>query len=174
MGREKTCNGSKKQLYYCNGCGTNFAEPGFKQKSYPGNVIITGLKLYAHGYSLQETSSKLNKRFKVNTTKNTVYNWVKEYKKTCKLLEDRKQHTKYFEPENLITENKYIYSGLEYPYKVHNRKLELAEKHGFERLAGFLKNIDEEIDHSIFEEGERSSQVDHKADFNFEKRENML
>ena len=174
MGRERLATALR------NNCTTaTAAEPILlslvsNKKSYTGKVIITGLKTYSDGYSLQETSSKLNKRFKVKTTRNTVYNWVKEYRNICKLLADRKQYTNGFEPENLIREHNYTHSGLEYPYKIQNRKLELAEKHGFQDLSSFLKNIDQKIDHSIFEEGTRSSQVKNKTDFNIETKENTL
>ncbi len=172
-GKRKTENNSKKQLYYCNSCGTSFTEPGFKQKSYPGKVIIEALKLYSIGNSLNQTSKQVNKRFKVNTSRNTVYNWVKEYQSVCKILGDRDKYTRGFKSDNIIRENLYIHQGLEYPFRIHRKKLEYAEKHGFEKLTQFLESIDEEINHALFENGVRSSQSENRnQDFQVQEYRN--
>ena len=46
-------------FFYCNGCGSKFVEPGFKDKSYSGKVILEALKYYALGYSLEQSSKNL-------------------------------------------------------------------------------------------------------------------
>jgi len=173
-GKRSMKNGSKP-VFYCNGCGSKFVEPGFKDKSYSGKVILEALKYYALGYSLEQSSKNVNKRFKVKTSRNTVYNWVREYRDICKILADRDKYTEGFEPETIITEHSYVHSGLEYPYRVHNKKLELAEEYGFDGLAEFLNSLDSEIDHSIFEKCARSSQVEHgKEKRSYQAEEDVL
>lgn len=137
-------------------------------------MILEALKNYALGYSLEQSSKNVNKRFKVNTSRNTVYNWVREYRDICKILADRQKYTKGFDSEDLVTEYSYVHSGLEYPYKVHNRKLELAEEYSFQDLAEFLNTLDGEIDHSIFEDGARSSQVEHGEDKSYKTKKDVL
>ena len=102
---------------------------------------------------------------------------MKEYRSVCKLLGSREKYIEGFEPGELIQENTYFHSGVEYPFRLHRRKLVLAEQHGFKELVDFLQNIDSEINHGWFEKGLRSSQVDHgfrEKNYNIIEKEGFL
>ena len=111
-GKRSTKNGSKP-VFYCNGCGSKFVEPGFKDKSYSGKVILAALKNYALGYSLKQNSKNVSKWFKVKTTRSTVYYRVREYRPICKILVNRDKYADGVEPRNIISERLYVYSGIE-------------------------------------------------------------
>lgn len=156
-----------EQVYYCNNCGKKFVNHPLKNKSYSPQVIVESMKLYNSGKSLSEASKKINQRFKVNSSKSTIYNWVREYRNEGLLnyLKLRKQYQQKY-GDNLIKQKLFQHSELEYLFKYHRAKLgELKDK--FPKLTNFIENLPRECPDKLFNQdqtgqpkNERSSKLD--------------
>lgn len=109
-GKRETKRGSRQQ-YHCNNCGKRFVDNPFPGKTYSPEVIIESLKLYHSGNTLSDTSKLVNRRYKVNTSKSTVYNWIREYEIICSYSRRRKEHRKKYDPP-FIKKTSFNHAGL--------------------------------------------------------------
>lgn len=113
-----------QQRYYCSTCTKTFVHSLVRHKSYPVSVVRDALCLYHQGFSLDATVTRLNARYKLNTTRSTVHRWVTEYNNVCTYAPLRetvlKQHG-----ADIIVSKTFEHHGLAYNFKYHTGKLQL-------------------------------------------------
>ena len=152
------------QSYYCNSCGTYFTDKEFQNKSYSANVILQALKLYNQGFTLKETSKHVNKRFGVNTSTSTIYNWYNEYKALCGYRAELNNSDNI--KDQVVFEKVFEHNGLDYRFMYHKQKLNRAEDY-FPNLTDFISNVKSECPNHLFnsENALRSSQTETQEEF---------
>lgn len=82
------------QRYRCKGCNKNFTDKKIIQKTYSSQVILNSLSYYNLGYTQQQTSKLISKKYKVNVPQKTISNWLNEYKNICTFQKLRKEAKK--------------------------------------------------------------------------------
>jgi DNA-directed RNA polymerase subunit RPC12/RpoP len=135
------------QRYKCNDCGKTFSLTKLRNKSYDVKVILESLSLYNLGYTLEETSKLINRRYKVKTYPQLIHAWLKEYKELCSFRR--------FRNKNNIKPLSVIYSELfshEQPYlfKYHKFKIEELINDYFKGLQDYLAGVVKDCPHKIF------------------------
>lgn len=137
-GKRETKRGSRQQ-YHCNNCGKRFVHNPFPGKTYRPAVIIEALKLYHSGNTLSDTSKLVNHRYKVNTSKSTVHNWIKEFENICGYSSLRREHKRRY-GTSLIKKNPFYHGGLRYDFQYHTGKLMEAKKY-HRNLVEFIMSV---------------------------------
>lgn len=139
-GKRKTKFGSR-QLYYCKGCKSGFSDSRLQYKTYGPKVIVSALSYYNLGSTLEESARLTNKRFKVKISKSSVSQWLKEFKSVCTYNKLRKNVSKSYGREILVSKN-FIHNGLAYNFKYHRPKLEiLSSSHELQTLKEYIENF---------------------------------
>jgi transposase-like protein len=121
-GKQKTKHGAT-QRYHCTECNTTFTYRTFPGKTYQEQLILDTLSTYNKGYTLSQTTQKINKQYKTHITPSTIHRWIHEHKDTCTYSHLRTLLQKNHPPENIITSKTFLYKGLAYNFKYHTGKL---------------------------------------------------
>jgi len=130
-----------EQYYLCKTCGKRFLEgKKLKWKTYPPRVIYHALSNYNMGFTLEETTKNINRRFKTKVSKSTVHRWIKEYGDICPYLKLRGEIIKRYTPRDLIFSKMFIKEGITYNFRYHRGKLELLGKH-YPTLISYLERF---------------------------------
>jgi len=106
-----------------------------KHVSYPPLVIYTALTFHHLGHTLDETRKQVNKQFKVNTGKTTIYSWVKRYQDFCPISRFRE---KYRDTNDVVFTKQFDHENLEYLFLYHNYKLGVLASQRFPGLAEYI------------------------------------
>jgi len=168
-GKRKRSFGSV-QIYRCKKCGRSFSIEGFKHRMYPARVVYNAINHYNLGYSLEETSKFLNKKYKLKTSKTTVYSWIKEYQTLCPISAFRKKIACY---DNVLFTKRFEHENLEYNFMYHMYKLNYLVKKGFPGLADYIVRFEKGCPDVFFEIGERCSQPKFKVKADVKKSVNL-
>ncbi len=112
------------QLYCCKNCGKKFSLQKTCCKSYPANVILNSILTYNLGYSLEETSRVIAKKYKRKVPLTTISSWLKCYKDVCAYYRLREEAKKLYRPNFLIFSKKFYHEQV-YKFQVHKAKLDL-------------------------------------------------
>jgi len=156
-GRKKT-KYRIKQAFYCKNCKRYFVDKEMKNKTYSAKVIINAINYYNLGNTLEESSSLVNRRFKVKTSKSSVKRWVSEYSNTCSFKNIRKQVFKDYKKEEIIFTKSFKHQGLEYLFRYHKAKLKLYTI-CFPGLSKYIERLEENCPSDVFEGGIRCSDI---------------
>jgi len=156
-GRRTTCF-EKVQLYRCNSCGKHFAKRPMKYVSYPPLVIYTSLIFYHLGHTLDETRKQVNKQFKVNTGKTTIYSWVKRYQDLCPISRLRERMLDEGTADDVVFTKQFDHENLEYLFLYHKYKLGALASQRFPGLAEYIIRFENGCPDAFFKFGERCSQ----------------
>jgi len=148
----------QEQMYYCKTCKKRFIPRKLKDKTYPANVVITAINYYNLGYTIEETSRLINRRFKVKTSKSSVHNWLNEFSDVCSFQKIRKEMLKEYEKGTVVFTNSFEHQGLDYEFKYHKAKLERFASH-FPDLISYLQRFEQGCPNELFEGGKRCSQL---------------
>jgi len=138
-GKRKTKQGTE-QRYLCKTCHKTFVHRGFKNKTYPAEVILEAVNLYHRGYTLKETKNTINKKFKSHTTQSSVQRWIQEYKDLCTYHTLRIIQMKQY-GKDIIVSKDFIYNGLAYNFKYHKGKLDVLGKK-YPVLVSYIKRFE--------------------------------
>ncbi len=135
------------QRYKCNDCWKTFSLTKLRNKSYDVKVILKSLSLYNLGYTLEETSKLVNRKYKVKTYPQLIHSWLKEYKELCSFSR--------FRGKNNIKPSSVIYSGLfkhEQPYlfKYHKFKVKELVNDYFKGLREYLAGVVKDCPDGLF------------------------
>lgn len=147
-----------KQIFYCKTCGKYFVEEEMHWKMYPAKIVINAINYYNLGYTLEETSKQVNRRFKVKTSESSVQRWLSEFSDVCFFRKIRKQVFKNFSKGEVVFTNCFKHQGLEYVFKYHRGKLERYAT-GYPGLVEYIKRFEQGCPENRFEGGERCSQI---------------
>ena len=146
------------QVYYCKTCRKRFVRKGLKDKMYRPNVVVNAINCYNQGYTLEETSKLVNRRFKVKVSISSLHNWLTEFSDVCSFGRIRNEMLKNFKKGEVIFTNSFEHQGLDYEFKYHKAKLgKLASDHS--DLVKYLKRFEHGCPGEMFEGGERCSQI---------------
>lgn len=133
-----------RQVYYCKNCDSRFSL-GLNKKRFDAWIIVKAVCYYNSGYSYEETSEILSRKYKVKIGKSSVERFVKEFSLGYLDIRDKiiGKHGR-----NLIVEKMYKHSGLVYNFKLHKGKLKEYGK--FDGLRNFIFNVSKGINNEIF------------------------
>lgn len=112
------------QKYKCKDCNKIFTLKVLKHKLYSSAVILNALAYYNLGYNLEETSSLINRRYKVNTSAKTVQLWVDELKEELPYSKFREQAQGLYNPKNILFKKPLMHQQV-YLFQYHKAKLHL-------------------------------------------------
>ena len=147
-----------KQIFYCKNCGKYFVGDEIHYKMYPAKVVINAINYYNLGYTLEETSKLVNRRFKVKTSESSVQRWLSEFSDVCFFRKIRKQVFKNFNKGEVVFTSCFKHQGLEYVFKYHRAKIERYAI-GYPGLVEYIKRFEQGCPENMFEGGERCSQI---------------
>ncbi|MBU4189610.1 MAG: hypothetical protein KJ886_01245 [Candidatus Thermoplasmatota archaeon] len=153
-----------RQLYFCKDCGKGFVEKdrSMSNKTYNPKVILNAISYYNLGSTLNESAKLTNRRFKINVSKSSVHQWLKDCENICTYHKLRPGMLKsYGKNKNILFSKTFEHKGLAYNFRYHKPKLEkLCQGNSFhslkEYIGGFEKNG---CPAKFFEEGGRCSQL---------------
>ncbi len=155
-GRRITCF-ETVQRYRCNSCKKQFVTRPMMHVTYPPQVIYTALTYYHLGHTLDETSRQVNKQFKVNTGKTTIYSWVKRYQNLCPISAFR-QNMLDAVADDVVFTKQFDHENLEYLFLYHTYKLTVLARKRFPSLADYIMRFENGCPDAFFKIGERCSQ----------------
>ena len=160
-GRRKGKFGSE-QLYYCKDCGRRFADRSLEHKMYPARVIYNALNYYNLGYTLDESSRLVNKKYKVKTGRSTIYSWVNEFQTICPISTLRESFLGGSYGDVLFTKS-FEHENLDYEFMYHKYKLDVFVREKFPGLAKHITRFERGCPDVFFEVGERCSKPSFEA-----------
>ncbi len=143
------------QVYRCKKCGRTFSDKSFKHKTYSARVVYNALNYYNLGNTLDQTSLLLNKRFKVKTTKTTIYSWLNKYSDILTIKSERKN---FLDLKDVLFKKRFEHENLDYEFKYHVYKINYLAKPKFTSLNKYLLSFKQGCPDAFFEIGERCSQ----------------
>ena len=158
------------QVYYCKSCGRSFIDRTFKHGMYPARVVYTAINYYNLGYSLESTSVLVNKKFKVKTSKTTVYSWVKKFQDICPISPLRNKLT---DCGGTLFTKRFEHENLEYVFMYHKYKLDAFVREKFPHLLDYIVRFEEGCPDEFFEIGERCSKPRFNVDVNVRSKVNL-
>jgi len=161
-GRRKTRFGSR-QFYYCKDCRKGFIASKLLNKTYGPKVIMNAISYYNLGNTLEESAKLVNRRFKVNVSKSSIHQWLKEFKEICTYHKLRGEALKNYGKDILMSKT-FEHNGLAYNFRYHKPKLELCS---YPSLINYVKNFEQGCPAKFFEEDDRCSQL--KVDIKIKK-----
>ena len=164
------------QVYKCMSCGKFFSDRKLKHKSYDAKTILRAITQYNKGFTLEQASKEMSKRFHQQIPLSTLRSWIKEYSSICTFRKLRDKAIKLYPDRDMIFSHSLQHNQV-YEFQLHKAKLELQAKELPEQKFSLLKKYLEEVStqsfpHHIFqpkqdaEELSRSSQMKfHTLDF---------
>jgi len=138
-GKRKEKQGTN-QKYYCKLCRKTFVQRECKNKTYSAEVIRDAITFYNQGFTLEETTKALNKRFKRNITKSSIQRWIKEYSAICTYMPLRTPLMKRYGKDSVVSKT-FDYRGLAYNFKYHKGKLEVLGRE-YPSLVSFIRRCE--------------------------------
>ena len=158
------------QIYQCKECKRRFVTRPLGYKMYPASVIYSAINYYNLGYTLDETSKLVNKKYKVKTSKSTVHLWIKEFQSLCPISALRNNFSNY---ESVLFTKRFEHENLDYEFMYHKYKLDVFVKEKFPGLAEYITRFERGCPDVFFEIGERCSQPMFKVPVKSKKRVNL-
>ena len=155
-----------KQVYFCEKCKKRFVKKRLEYKTYPPEVVINAISYYNLGYTLEETSSLVNRRFKIKTTISSIQRWLAEFSDLCSFSKIRNAIFPVFKKGEVVFTNCFKHQGLEYVFKYHRGKLE-RYANIYPSLIEYIKRFEQGCPDKMFDGGKRCSQI--KLDANIRK-----
>ncbi|MCX6665134.1 MAG: hypothetical protein NT038_03600 [Euryarchaeota archaeon] len=138
---KQTTKNNVIQRYQCTLCNTTFISRGFPHKTYRAQVIIDALITYNRGYTLKETQTIINKKYKTHTSTSTIQRWIHEQSDTCTYSRLRPVLSNTYSPESIIVSKHFTYNGLAYNFKYHRGKNEILGSL-FPTLATYIQRFE--------------------------------
>lgn len=139
-GKRKTKQGMV-QRYWCKNCRHLFVHRLFKHKTYGAALIRAAITLYNQGFTLEEVTRLVSRRFKVRISRSSVHRWVDEQRTCCTYSLLRAGMVKRY-GKDLVVSKPFEYQGLAYNFKYHVGKLGLCGEQ-FPSLASYIQRCGE-------------------------------
>jgi hypothetical protein len=118
------------------------------------HIVYHALNFYNIGNNLRETSIQVNRKFKVRTSKSTIYYWTSKYKDFCPIFSLRPS---FKGKKDALFTKRFEHENLDYEFMFHKYKLDALTKDGFEGLASYITSFKGGCPDVFFEIGERCS-----------------
>jgi transposase-like protein len=158
------------QIYQCKKCIRLFRNKSLPYITYHPRIIYQALNHYNLGFSLQKTSSLINKQFKVKTSKTTIHSWVKKYQSLCPIVSFRNQ---YKNSGDVVFKKSFKHENLPYEFIYHKYKLHRYAARRFPALVSYIRGFEQGCPDEFFEIGERCSQPKFKVDVKVKSQVNL-
>ena len=158
------------QLYRCKSCKRIFNDVRIPKSHYDPSVVYHAITYYHQGHTLKDTSIYINKKFKVNTGKTTVYYWIKRYIDITPIFKIR---NRFFVYDQLVVSRSFKHENLSYEFMCHRCKLKAYAEKRYPNLMKYILGFENGCPDEFFEVGERCSQPKFKVDVNVESRVNL-
>ena len=159
-----------EQMYYCKTCRKRFVDRYLKHKMYPTRVVYHALNYYNLGFTLDETSRLVNKKYKVKTSKTTIYSWMNKFQNLCPISKVRDSFSSY---ENVLFTKRFEHENLDYEFMYHKYKLDAFVKKRFPGLTDYILRFEKGCPDVFFEVGERCSKPNFEAEAEVRKVSNL-
>jgi len=171
------------QQFQCKNCEKFFLQENQQNKTYPLKIVLNSISNYNLGYNLKQTSTKIEKVYKIKAPISTISSWINQYKNICTFARLRKQATKLYNTNDII--QKQTLNHIQpYTFKYHKAKLGilLKENPNFTALKNYIEKINtNKFPHHIFtynkeenQNNQRASQIKfNHLDVKINKKENF-
>lgn len=144
---------SQIQRYKCKSCQKSFSIKPLPRTSYPPKIIFSAISTYNLGHSPIDTIKIINRRFKTQIPKSTLFSWLARYKDICTFARLRKHYT--IDPKEIIFSKKFHHQQV-YEFKYHKLKLNILGKQ-FPTLKSYLTSLPDGVDNLLFKDSLRCS-----------------
>lgn len=135
------------QKYRCKDCCHWFSLGRLKHKTYDVGCILESLGLYNKGYSFEEVSKQVNKKYKLNVSGRTINNWFREHKELCSFSRFRIRNK--FLPNDVMFRKRFFHKQ-PYIFKYHKFKIEELVNDYFKGLREFVVDAAENCPDELF------------------------
>lgn len=159
-----------KQIYYCKNCDRRFVDRSLKHIIHSPQVIYHALNYHNLGYTLDQSSRLVNRRFKVNTSKSTIHSWIHEFQDLCSVSDWRDSFCEY---DDVLFTKTFEHENLDYEFMYHRYKLDVLVKKQFPSLAKYMTRFERGCPDVFFEVGERCSKPKFETKVEAKKRVNL-
>lgn len=150
-----------EQVYYCKTCRKRCIDRYLKHRMYPTHVIYHTLNCYNLGFTLEEASRLVNKKYKVNTSKSTVYSWVNEFRSLCPILGWRDDFSG---TGDVLFTKRFAHENLDYTFMYHTYKLDVLTRKHFPSLFRYITRFEKGCPDVFFQVGARCSKPSFEAE----------
>jgi len=161
-----------EQVYYCKTCRKRFVDRYLRHRTYPTRVIYHALNYYNLGFNLDDSSKLMNKKYKVKTSKTTVYSWVKEFQTICPISTLRGSFLGGSYGDVLFAK-RFEHENLDYEFMYHKYKLDVFVRKQFPGLADYITRFEKGCPDVFFEVGERCSKPSFEAEAKVRRTNNL-
>lgn len=168
-GKRKTRYGVR-QRHLCKDCGKMFTDSVIQHKIYSPRVIFNAINHYNVGCNVREVSKRINKTFKVKTSKSIVHSWIHEFRNLCPISTVRDSFSEY---KDVVFSKSFEHENLDYEFMYHKYKLDSLAKRQFPGLFRYIKRFEKGCPNVFFEVGERCSKPKFEAKVKATKRRNL-
>lgn len=117
--------GENVQVYKCKSCGRYFSQRGLRHKTYRPKVVLNSISTYNLGHTLEETSKRIAKRFKVRVPTSTIHSWVEEFSEVCTYSKIREEGRELYGPEEVVFRRELRHKQI-YDFQYHRAKREIV------------------------------------------------
>jgi transposase-like protein len=121
-------------VFFCKDCQKKFTDSKFRFKTYNISQIVKALSFYNKGFTIKETSEKLD------IPSSTISNWIVEHKSSFEMLGYATEIRKFKKNSKIIQTHKYEH-GIIYLYQQHNFKILNLTTAPFKGLFDYLKLV---------------------------------
>ena len=154
-GTRKTTQGPKQQ-YYCKACKKYLRDSKLPYQHYPTNIILNTISTYNLGYTVKQTNTIINRKFKTKVPPSTIHSWLLRYQDICSFTSTLRK--RYILEPNKIIFTKKLYHQQVYDYQYHTLKINIAGK-TFPKLRFYLTSLTDKCPNEPFQYGPRCSQL---------------
>ena len=139
---------SISQTYRCKKCGRKFmSDP---KRRYSKMIMVDAICLHSLGLTIDETTLKLRKTYRIRISRSTVHRWISDAKGLTPISGYRRDIALLDDP---ILVRDLLHSGLMFRFSIHRFKL---ERSGMEDLSEYLLGFQ---DRPEFQDGNRCSSL---------------
>ena len=168
-GKRKTRYGIK-QRYLCKDCNRRFTDNAIRHKIYSPRVIYNAINYYDMGDNIREVSKRINKTFKIKTSKSIVHTWIHEFQDLCPISTVRDSFSEY---ESVAFTKSFEHENLDYEFMYHQYKLDNLARDKFPGLFRYVKRFEKGCPDVFFEVGERCSKPIFEVKVTAKKKTNL-
>jgi transposase-like protein len=159
-----------KQLYKCSGCLRKFSNLNRNAKTTDPAIILKSLILVCRGYSYEQASRFILRKYQKLISTSVISKWVKEYnppylRRMLKVDKggagaprtlERARSSRATSPEQTVISHVFTHRDLDYNFQVHQPKLAEVP---LPELKDYLLRLPQIIRHEDFETAARCSQI---------------
>jgi len=133
----RTLKSDRTQTYFCNTCSRRFSTRKLPRTSYPPKVILSALTYYNMGYTLNQTTKTIQRRYKTKIPISTLNSWIDRHASELSAIRLRKKYD--LDPATIIKTRK-LFHPQPYLFRVHTLKLNIKGKQ-FPHLKHYLNSM---------------------------------